>query len=155
IEVGEGPGQAVFLALREVGDVILLDQRGTGKSVPTLHSRISWELPLDKPGDPLLMLPIWKNKLRAAARAFVNQGIDLSAYNPAEVADDVESVRIAVGAERINLWGISYGTYLALAVIRQHEKSVHRAVLTGVVGPDQALLKLPTVVQEQLERVHG
>jgi pimeloyl-ACP methyl ester carboxylesterase len=99
------------------------------------------------------MLPLFKDKLRTAAREFTKQGIDLSAYNPAEVADDIESVRLALGAKRVNLWGVCYGTYLALAMIRRHEESVNRAVLTGVVGPDQANLRRPATLQEQLKQV--
>ena len=150
-----GPALPLFLALREVGDVILLDQRGTGLSRPVLDSTITWDLPLDKPGEPRLLLPLCKDRLRTAAREFTKQGVDLSAYNPAEVADDIESVRIAIGAKRVNLWGVSYGTYIALTTIRRHDESVHRAVLTSVVGPDQALLKRPTAIQEQLERVEA
>src|SRR5262249_693585 len=99
IEAARGPALPLFLPLPEPGDVILLDQRGIGKCRPVLNSAITWDLPLDKPGDPKLMLPIWNNRLRTAAQEFTKQGIDLSAYNPAELADDIESVRMAVAAK--------------------------------------------------------
>jgi pimeloyl-ACP methyl ester carboxylesterase len=46
----------------------------------------------------------------------------------------------------------SYGTRLALEAVRRHEASIHRAVLIGVVGPDQ-VLKLPRLTQQRLEEI--
>jgi pimeloyl-ACP methyl ester carboxylesterase len=81
-------------------------------------------------------------------------GIDLAAYNTVESADDVEDLRKALGLDQVSLWGISYGTHLALSVLRRHPTSVHRAVLAGVEGPDQTY-KLPSNQQAVLERVHS
>ena len=53
---------------------------------------------------------------------------------------------------QVSLWGVSYGTHLALSVLRRHPTSVHRAVLAGVEGPDQTY-KLPSNQQAVLERV--
>jgi pimeloyl-ACP methyl ester carboxylesterase len=154
VEAARGPALPLFLALREAGDVLLLDQRGTGRSLPSLNSAVTWDLPLDRPGDPDALLAACKDRLRGAAQALTRQGIDLSAYNPEEVADDVDAVRGAVGAGRVNLWGVSYGTHVALAALRRHEKGINRVILTAAVGPDQALLKRPRAVQEQLGRAH-
>src|SRR5712692_4437948 len=55
-----------------------------------------------------------------------------------------------MGAAKVNLWGVSYGTNLALAVIKRHEKLVNRAILNGVEGPDEVMLKLPSTIQQQL-----
>jgi pimeloyl-ACP methyl ester carboxylesterase len=64
------------------------------------------------------------------------RGIDLSAYNTIESADDVELLRQALGAENVVLWGHSYGTHLALTVIKRHGQHVARALLAGVNGLD-------------------
>jgi pimeloyl-ACP methyl ester carboxylesterase len=141
------------MALREVGDVILLDQRGTGISKPSLVCSRTRDFPLDKPGDPEEMVRIYQEALRACAQDLKSQGVDLSGYNTNESADDVADLRKALGAQRISLWGISYGTHLGLAVIRRHPEIVHRAILTGVSGPEAELMMLPSTIQEQLLKV--
>ncbi|MDT4897764.1 MAG: hypothetical protein QOH25_2841 [Acidobacteriota bacterium] len=150
--IGEARGAAfpLLMALREIGDVIVLDQRGTGMSKPGLICSQTWNFPLDKPGDPQMWMLIAKEKLRACAQEVKNKGIDLGGYNTNESADDVEALRQALGVKKINLWGISYGTHLALAAIRRHGRSIDRAILTGVNGPDHLMMKLPSTIQEQL-----
>ncbi len=56
IILAKGPRFPVFMAMREVGDVIALDQRGTGLSKPNLSCRETLDYPLDKPGDRQEML---------------------------------------------------------------------------------------------------
>ncbi|WP_045049915.1 alpha/beta fold hydrolase, partial [Rouxiella chamberiensis] len=84
--------------------------------------------------------------LRATAAkcvAFWRQaGVDLGAYTTAESADDLDDLRRALGVPRISLWGMSYGTHLALATVRLHGKGLERVVLMGTEGPDDTL-KLP------------
>jgi pimeloyl-ACP methyl ester carboxylesterase len=143
-------GLATFMALRQVADVIALDQRGAGQSTPRLDCAGSWEFPLDRPGDPKEFLRLATRRMRNCARELGRQGIDLSGYTTRESADDVEALRRALGIPEISLWGVSYGTHLALAVLRRHERSIHRVILTGVDGPDHALLKLPSAIQAQL-----
>jgi pimeloyl-ACP methyl ester carboxylesterase len=63
-----------------------------------------------------------------------SRDIDLSAYNTMENAEDIDDLRRALGVETIVLWGHSYGTHLALAVIKSHPARVARAVLGGVNG---------------------
>jgi pimeloyl-ACP methyl ester carboxylesterase len=129
---------AVLNALREVGDVILIDQRGTGQSTPSLrYEGERFKLPLNQPinsteSQERLMthLKTWKNQLDG-------KGIDLSAYNTLESARDLDDIRIALGANKVNLFAHSYGTHLALAYIKNFGNHVNRAVLGGVNGLDQ------------------
>lgn len=143
---------SVFRALTEVADVIALDQRGTGMTRPSLAFRRRWDLPLDRPAQRQEMARIAIDRARGCATYFQDKGIDLAAYNTVESAADVDALRRALGAEKISLWGTSYGTHLAMAIIRRHGKHVHRAVLSGVEGPDHTL-KLPSQIQEGLEKV--
>jgi pimeloyl-ACP methyl ester carboxylesterase len=57
------------------------------------------------------------------------QGIDLSAYNSAASAADVNDLRLALGYQQLNLYGDSYGTRLALTVMRDYPEAVRSAVL--------------------------
>jgi pimeloyl-ACP methyl ester carboxylesterase len=142
----------VFLKLREVGDVILLDQRGVGLSHPMLM-RISMEsLPADVFVSQEIAMRAFKERAKAAADYFRSQGVDLAAYNTAESANDVEDLRRALGAEKLNLLGFSYGTHLGLATIRQHGARLNRVALVGIEGPNHTR-KLPASSQQSIERL--
>ena len=153
INAARSPALSIFQALREIGDVILLDQRGTGITGPALTCGGAWNFPLDQPEGSPEQKRIATGKIRACAEQFRSKGIDISAYNPQESADDVDALRRALGVEKINLWGISYGTHLGLAVIRRHGDHVHRAVLTGVNGPNEEYMVLPSAVEAQISKV--
>jgi pimeloyl-ACP methyl ester carboxylesterase len=118
------------------GDVIGVDQRGTGRSRPNLETPVRYELPLDKPGSLEEWLPRIRQASRTVAEAFRARGIRLEAYNTRESADDVADVCRALGYERITLWGRSYGSHLALATLARHPAIVDRLVLISPEGPN-------------------
>src|SRR5262249_13359912 len=134
---GAGTGAAggarfnIFMALREQADVIAFDQRGTGMS----------ETPPDCPAaTPFdVSAPFTRDTIVARVRAetqrclawWRSQGVDIGAYDTRENAADIEDLRLAIGADRIDLWAISYGTHLGAAYLRAHEDHVGRAVFAG------------------------
>ncbi|HKR21624.1 MAG TPA: alpha/beta hydrolase, partial [Pyrinomonadaceae bacterium] len=141
-----------FHKLREVGDVILLDQRGVGRSKPNLSHLASASLPLDVFADREVALRAFKERAKAAADYFRSKGVDILAYNTIESANDVDDVRKALGAEKLNLVGFSYGTHLGLACIRYHGKNLNRVVLVGTEGPDHTD-KLPSTSDDSIRRL--
>ena len=143
---------ALFERLRESGDVIVLDQRGTGLTQPGLACRSNEPLATSLFESEAGALAAIRSQLGACVTRLRSTGIVVESYQTNESADDVENVRQALGTERIRLLGTSYGTELALAVIRRHPSRVERAVLAGVRGPDQAL-KLPGVLDLQFRRI--
>jgi pimeloyl-ACP methyl ester carboxylesterase len=154
---GSGIGAAtgsrfpLFMALREIADVIAFDQRGTGYSKPNLGCYERMALQLDVAPSRVAVL----NELRKNARDCASywrdiQRVDLTGYNTNESADDLEDLRNALGVKQISLWTISYGTHLAFATMRRHPKSIHRAILAGTEGPDHTY-KLPGNIQKHLE----
>ncbi|HEV2851996.1 MAG TPA: alpha/beta fold hydrolase [Thermoanaerobaculia bacterium] len=129
---GGAAGMAQFLAdIRKQRDIVLLDQRGIGKSHP-LHC----ELPggeSDLQGYmrtlfPMAALKTCEPKLAAQA--------DLTQYTTEIAMDDLDDVRAWLGYERINVFGGSYGTRAAQAYMRQHPDHVRSAILTGVMIMD-------------------
>lgn len=143
----------LFDRLRAVADVILLDQRGTGLSRPSL------DCPRREKGlDPgafesrATLLAEMRAELDACVAAWGAKGVLPAAYTSFENAADVEALRQALGAARVNLLAFSYGTEVALGVMREHGAGVARAVLAGVRGPDQAL-KLPSVYDLKLRQI--
>jgi pimeloyl-ACP methyl ester carboxylesterase len=146
-------GGALFANLID-GDVIGIDQRGTGRSVPNLASTARYALPLDEPGSLETWLPIIERVSTIEAERLRAAGIHLEAYNTRESADDVADVCRALGYDRVVLWGRSYGTHLALATAARHEALVERLVLVSPEGLDQTW-KLPSQVDAALQRLEA
>ena len=146
-----GDRNALFMKLRDAGHVIALDQRGAGFSRPAPVCPGTWSYPLDRPYDDGTAAAVLAPYLRACAAALADS-VDVTAFNTAESADDLEDLRIALGAERLRLVGISYGTHLALAYLRRYPDRVERAVLAGVEGPDHTW-KSPANINVILHRI--
>ena len=113
-----GPGVSGVLTLYsdrilqflESRDVILIDQRGMGHSQPGLFCQ--------------------SGETTAACKTrLVKQGIDLTQFHTAAIADDIELLRQVLGCARINLFGFSYGTFLAQELLRSHPEGIRSAVL--------------------------
>ena len=139
--------------LRGVADVIALDQRGTGASEPRdTRCQFDQPFPLDRPGDPALYARIFRERMRECADKMQRKGIDLAAFTTEENAADIEDLRVALGAKKLTLLAGSYGSHLALAVIRRYSDHLERALLFGTEGLDQTF-KLPSNVQANLEKL--
>ncbi|HEX2081230.1 MAG TPA: alpha/beta hydrolase [Longimicrobium sp.] len=118
-----------FAALREDRDLLFVDQRGTGRSAP-LQCR------LRDPADPQSYLGDYFPPAAVARCLDELRGrADLTRYGYPELAHDVDAVRAALGYERLDLWGGSYGTRAAQVYMRTYPHRVRSAVLQGVVPP--------------------
>ncbi|HUQ33389.1 MAG TPA: alpha/beta hydrolase, partial [Pyrinomonadaceae bacterium] len=153
---GSGTGTAtgsrfpLFMAMREVGDVIAFDQRGTGRSKPNLTCYQKFDFPQGVVPSREAMVKAYRERSLDCAGYWRDlQRVDLNGYNTNESADDLEDLRKALGAKQLSLWSISYGTHLALATIRRHPQSIARAILAGTEGPDHTY-KLPSNIQKHL-----
>lgn len=142
----------LFGRLREYGDVIVLDQRGAGLSEPTLQCAVRGSLPADAFETEAKTAAALGRMVRPCVRLVRGDGIAIEAYNTEESAEDLEDLRQALGVERLRLIGVSYGTELALEMIRRHGDRVEAAVLAGTRGPDMAW-RLPLVTDFQLKRL--
>lgn len=138
------------MALRAAGDVILLEQRGTGLSRPNLNCPQRVEFPLDQPGTREEAAGRFRVAAAACADFWRRRGADLAGYNVEESADDLEALRQALGAPHLVLWGVSFGTHLGLATLRRHPSLASRAILAGVVGPDEAW-PLPSEIDRRFD----
>jgi len=124
--------------------LILFDQRGIGLSQPALDcqefNQLTQEL-LDRQLDDGLSLreqdftALAFDSLKAC-RDRLAQSNDLSSYNSFSSAADVHELRLALGYEKVNLWGGSYGTRLALEVMRRYPDDLRSVVLDAVYPPD-------------------
>ena len=152
IGAARGGRFSLFQAMREFGDVIAIDQRGVGMSEPDLECKETYAIPLDQPLDPAVAGKV----LSAAAKKCFDRhraaGIDLSAYNTRENAADLNDLRIALGASKMTLWGISYGTHLSMATMKYHGEFIDRAILAGVEPLDHTY-KLPSDQQDLMKEI--
>ncbi len=150
ISAASGVRFPVFTALREFGDVIALDQRGVGRSRPNLVCPDKLHFTLDEPTGEEYFIDVVQAHARSCAAYWSERDVDLDAYNTVESADDLNDLRQALGAEKMTLWGISYGTHLALATIKRHEAHIDRVLLHGVEGLHQTL-KIPLEIEQRFE----
>ncbi|MGQ9889980.1 MAG: alpha/beta hydrolase [Aggregatilineales bacterium] len=127
-------------------DVILLDQRGVGFSQPALDCPEMYSfLASSLAGNPTVDEEIAQlmNAVSACGSRLAASGVNLSAYNSAASAADLRDLAAVLGYDQINLMGISYGTRLALTVMRDHPEIVRSAVL-GALFPPQVSLAADT-----------
>ncbi len=152
IDAAEGPRQPIFLALRGLSDVIALDQRGVGISnaVPPCKANTA----LDPSGGltEQAFTRYYRQTLTKCVGEWRAAGVVVEGYTTPENADDIEDLRRAIGAPKLRLWAISYGTHLAFEMMRRHPTSVDRVVMASVEGMDQTV-KLPTRVDDALGRL--
>lgn len=155
---GSGIGAAsgsrfpLFLALREFGDVIAFDQRGTGASEPDMRCSSDRMIPLGEPLERGKGGAVLAEAVQACAERLRASGVDVDAYNSRSSAADLNDLRKALGAEKLVLWGISYGSHLAIATLREYGPHIDRVILAGIEGPDDTY-KLPSDQQELMERI--
>lgn len=120
---------------REHRDVVLVDQRGTGESNPLACDLYRDARRLQPYLEPMFPLePVERCRERLTSRA------DLRQYTTARSADDLDFVRAALGYRQINLFGVSYGSRLALVYLRRHSERVRRVVVQGVIPPEAPIL---------------
>lgn len=141
----------LFLKLREVADVVLLDQRGTGRSQP-VPACSSDTLPADVFTTESKAAERYAERVKSCVAEWRAKGVDVAVFNTVQSADDIEALRRALGAPKLSLLGFSYGTHLGLATMRRHGEHIDRAVLAGVEGLDHNW-KLPMVVERQVDRI--
>lgn len=140
-ELEGGPGVAVtanvsFYATdgavyRRDRDLVFVDMRGTGGSNPLKCAELNAYAQSDPSG------PLYPPELVAACAASLRERADVRQYTTANAVRDLDAVRQALGARKIGLDALSYGTTLALAYIAEHSEHVSAAVLTSTVPADR------------------
>jgi pimeloyl-ACP methyl ester carboxylesterase len=144
-----GPGQSaisvaaatlpLFSRLNNRRDIVFVDQRGTGDSAPLMcadpeHESLAAEADPERPYRQAIACKAQLLKL-----PYIRQESDLGLFTTSIAVQDLDAVRRALGAEQVNLVGVSYGTRVGLEYQRQYPSAVRRSVLDGVVPPDMVL----------------
>ncbi len=169
VHLAGGPGEKILHFMAEEydnfsrffetnRDVIIFEQRGVGWSEPSLDCPQYTKaflniLDFDVDGRAVTareageytaeVLLHCAEKLRREA--------NLASYNSRENAADVYDLRRALGYERLNLHAISYGSYLALNVMRHYPEIVRCAVLDAAKPLDQPFDQFPRYTAQRVE----
>jgi pimeloyl-ACP methyl ester carboxylesterase len=135
--------------LRRNREVVLVDQRGTGDSNPlNCPSSGSKEDMRGYFGEP------FPTERIRACRAELEKVANLKLYTTSIAMDDLDEVRGALGYERINVYGGSYGSTAALVYLRLHPEHVRTVAVFGVAPPDAKLpLSFARSVQDAMNRL--
>lgn len=141
--IAGGPGQSAikiaeqiyykFEDVRKERDLLFIDQRGTGQSYPLNCPQLdglSQTLPAAEQ----------EQRLHSALRACIaDEGERLLFFTTPHAVQDLEAIRQQLGYSQFNLWGVSYGTRVALAYQQAYPNSVRTSVLDGVAPLSLAL----------------
>ncbi|HEX3671992.1 MAG TPA: alpha/beta fold hydrolase [Candidatus Cybelea sp.] len=123
--------------LRDHYDILLVDNRGTGKSAPQQCNFAPAERP------ELFFSQVWPDAIVDACRARLAANANLSLYTTSMATDDLNDVRAALGYPKLVLYGGSYGTIFYLDYVRRHPETVESVVLEGVGPPHFYVIPLP------------
>jgi pimeloyl-ACP methyl ester carboxylesterase len=126
-------------------DLVVFDQRGNGASLPSLTcpelsnvEATEPDVPIQDPEQIEPVAPKSEQDARLQALAacrdrLTRGGVHLDTYNSVANAADVNDVRRALGYDKVNLYGVSYGTRLVQAVLHNYPDIVNSAIIDGVV----------------------
>lgn len=133
-----------------VADYVVVGQRGIGSSKPTTTCERPRPLPVTATNDDQV-----KAVQDASIRCrdfWTEWGLDVSGLTVMQAAADVDDVRKALGYDRIQIWGGSFGSHWAMALMRFYPQAITRVVLRGLEGPDHTY-DSPAGLANALERI--
>lgn len=135
-----GPGQSAlesfpsiapaFADVRKKRHILLVDQRGTGGSNRLVCKDASGKSAvLDEDSEDITSAKVF------AARCALDLGktADLRFYTTSDAIQDLDAVRVAIGAPQLNLMGVSYGTRVAQQYAKRYPKQTRTVTIDGIV----------------------
>lgn len=146
-----GPGQAAgeyggfarlaFHEIRKERDIVLIDQRGTGKSYGLRCTFDSLEDTLMEPQE-------------VAEKCRSQHDIDVRYFTLENIMRDTDEVRARLGYDQLNLWGGSYGTKSVSLYLKRYPERVRSIIVDGVLPPDTSLfMSAPSSAQRALTKL--
>ena len=134
-----GPGQAaariagagedtIMRELRQERDLVFVDMRGTGES-----NGLQCDSAVNRNETQSFFREIFDPTVIKACREKLEQIADLKLYNTSLGIDDLDDIRVVLGYDKINLYGISHGSQAALEYLRRYANHARVAALAGVV----------------------
>lgn len=125
----------IFNDVRKNRDLIFIDQRGTGKSNPLRCEKLSSS---DMQLPELVQLEKYFPLMKQCAE---ENKESLPFYTTLHAVQDIDAVRKMLGYKKVNLWGVSYGTRVALEYAHRYPEQTRTIVLDAVAPKEIALSK--------------
>ncbi|MFI1990940.1 alpha/beta hydrolase [Actinoplanes sp. NPDC020271] len=122
IDLGGTAFAEALAPLLDRRDLLLIDTRGVGRSAPLTCPA------LDGPTRVFAPLPRQRRLIGQCGRQLGDRAAD---YTSIAVADDIDAVRATLGLSKLDLLGVSYGTYLMAAYAQRHPRHVRTVSLAG------------------------
>ena len=136
---GPGVGANLYVerfvdhGIRKHRDLYILEQRGIKNSGDFCLTYAARNVGLKNVATLEEAAAAHRNESAACAQNAAAAGVDLSAYNTIENARDVKALRVALGFDDWNVWGISYGTLLGQAYLREDPDGIRAIILDAIV----------------------
>lgn len=164
VYVAGGPGspltsRAALIARHEAAvvapdrDLILVDQRGAGRSEPALCPGLARkQVAIFANGaDQAALVKAWRDSFAQCRRDMAGAGLDPAWFGTSVTTADFEDVRQALGIERWNVYALSYGTAVASTMLAQQPAHLRAVVLDSVFPPDPLPMTMPQSFARALE----
>ncbi len=133
----------VLVGLNQKREIIIMNQRGNNDTQPKLTCPEidqfyikAVNLPYDDPATGTMHVAATK----ACHDRLMAQGLDLSAFNTSESTADIADLRTAMKIDQWDVYGLSYGTDVALSLMRDHPDGIRSVIIDAVVPPSAASL---------------
>lgn len=141
--------------------VIFFDQRGTGLSISQGVDMNCSDINTSR--DAIVIpglsferqLEIATSALEECHNSYVRQGFNAGALTSFASANDMNAIREALDINTWNVYGLSYGTRLALTYIREFDDDVNAVILDGAYGPEATLTSIIIHADASRERILG
>jgi pimeloyl-ACP methyl ester carboxylesterase len=156
LAISGGPGQSAiddaaafvstFKKVRETRDILLIDQRGTGRS--NLLA-----CPEDKSLLPLTIDDRSIDYLKETQKCLSELDGNVAMYDSTTAISDFEAVRNFLGYEKLHIYGISYGSRMAQLYMRYYSGAIKTVTLDGVVPMQQSVLAIGLAIDRGLNLV--
>lgn len=138
-------------------DLVLFDQRGSGMSEPAIKCTEFQEAAkqvLLSPKTPKENAEIYRQAALSCKNKLVSQNIPYDQLGTPQSAEDVADLLKALGYQHWNLYGVSYGTRLAIEIESRYPDNVRSLVLDSVYAPNvQLFAEWPNLYKESIERI--
>ncbi len=123
---------------RDNRELIVVDQRGTNFSEPALYCSEEtgplreevYALPFREQSEARV------EAIEACFERLSSEGNDLSGYTTFENAADIKDLRDALGYDKIDLYGVSYGTRLCMTIMKESPEIIRSVTLDSVLPPE-------------------
>ncbi|WP_372872890.1 alpha/beta hydrolase [Shewanella sp.] len=153
LAIAGGPGQSaidnaagferMFQKVRQTRDILLIDQRGTGRS--NLLQCEQGLIDMLAYNDESVDIKVEAQKCLDA------QTSDITQYGSLTALGDFEAVRKALGYQKLHIYGVSYGSRMAQLYLKQHPDSVATTVLDGVVPMQQSVIAIGEAIDRAVD----